>query len=265
MDEMLSFAINLAHEAGDLLRDRFRWSGVPTEKKADHSVVTEADLAADRLITRNIHEMYPGDAILSEELNTDLRSDAESIWVIDPLDGTTNYSLGLPVWGVSIARVTAGQPSLAVVYFPIFDELYSALREKGAFRNGNPIKVKDRDPTQPAAFFSCCTRTHRRYKVDVPYKARILGSAAYNLCLVARGSALLAFEATPKIWDLAGGWLLVQEAGGVIETLSGPPPFPLGVFTNFSGNSYPTLAAASPTLASQARDQIKPRDLPNEK
>lgn len=87
MDEMLSFAINLAHEAGDLFRDRFRWSGVPTEKKADHSVVTEADLAADRLITRNIHEMYPGDAILSEELNTDLRSDAESIWVIDLLMG----------------------------------------------------------------------------------------------------------------------------------------------------------------------------------
>ncbi len=260
MTEPLPFAINLARLAGDLLSDRFRWSGVPTQAKADSSVVTEADLAADRLITRKINEVFPEDAILSEEANTTLRTDAGSIWIIDPLDGTTNYSLGLPVWGVSIARITAGQLAIAAVYFPLLDELYSAQQACGAFRNGIPISVKDRDPEQTAAFFSCCTRTHRRYRVEVPYKTRILGSAAYSLCMVARGSALLAFEATPKIWDLAGGWLLVREAGGVIDTLSGSPPFPLRGDGDFARRDYPTLAAASASLARQARSQITPRD-----
>jgi myo-inositol-1(or 4)-monophosphatase len=260
MNEPLLFAINLARQAGDLLCDRFHWAGVPAKSKDDSSVVTEADLAADRLITQTIAEVYPEDAILSEEANTTLRAETGSIWIIDPLDGTTNYSLGLPVWGVSIARITDGQPAIAAVYFPLLDELYSAQRASGAFRNGAPISVKDRDPKQTAAFFSCCTRTHRRYRVDVPYKTRILGSAAYSLCMVARGSALLAFEATPKIWDLAGGWLLVREAGGVIDTLSGSPPFPLRGNGNLARIEYPTLAAASASLAQQARSQIIPRD-----
>lgn len=261
----LNFAINLARQAGDLLCDRFRWSGVPARQKADSSVVTDADLAADRLITRKIAEVFPKDAILSEEANTTLRTNTGSIWVIDPLDGTTNYTLGLPIWGVSIARITAGRPTIAVVYFPLLDELYSAQRDSGAFRNGTPISVKGRDPRQTAAFFSCCTRTHRRYRVEIPYKTRILGSAAYSLCMVARGSALLAFEATPKIWDLAGGWLLVHEAGGVIDTLSGSPPFPLRGNGNWARIEFPTLAAASASLAQQARSQIIPRDEAAEK
>jgi myo-inositol-1(or 4)-monophosphatase len=256
----LSFAKELAQETGSLLCNHFTWSGIDAKKKADSSVVTAADIAADQLITNRIQEEYPDDSILSEELNTDLTAKTESVWIVDPLDGTTNFSLGLPIWGVSIARLTAGKPTIAAVYFPIFKELYSAETGKGAFLNEVPINVKPFDPEQPAAFFSCCTRTHRRYRVDVPYKMRILGSAAFSLCMVARGSALLAFEATPKIWDLAGGWLLVQEAGGVVESHTGSPLFPLSFGINYSQTSFPTVAAASLALAKQAHQQIQLRD-----
>ncbi len=222
--------------------------------------MTAADLAADRLITRLIRETFPADSILSEELNNDFDPQAEAVWIIDPLDGTTNFSLGLPFWGVSVARLAGGQPELGAVYFPMLDEMYSTQAGGGALRNGSPIQVKPYDPHQPAAFFSCCTRTHRRYHVDLPYKTRILGSAAYSLCMVARGSALLAFEATPKIWDLAAGWLLVQEAGGVIETLTGSSPFPPMAQSDFRKISFPTLAAADQSLAEQARRKIRPRE-----
>ena len=109
------------------------------------------------------------------------------------------------------------------------------------------------------AFFSCCSRTHRYYDVRVRYKARILGSAAYNLCTVARGVAVMGFEAPPKIWDIAGGWLVVSEAGGVVETLDGSRPFPLSSAEDYSQRKFPTLAAATQRLASLGREQITPK------
>ncbi len=99
----------------------FQGPGLHARLKGDRSVVTEADLAADRLISASIHGEYPGDAFLSEELQPSISGeDVDAIWVIDPLDGTTNFSLGLPIWGVSIARLVGGWPDIGVLYFPIF-------------------------------------------------------------------------------------------------------------------------------------------------
>ena len=260
MDSTLKFAIDLAKGAGELLQDRFDNSGTAAEKKADASVVTEADLAADRWITEQIRSSFPQDQIISEELHSSLPSPGEGTWIIDPLDGTTNYSLGLPFWGVSIARVSGSTITAGALYFPYIDELYYAAPGAGAFLNGTQICTKPYDPDQPAAFFSCCTRSHRQYRINIPFKTRILGSAAYSLCTVARGSALLAFEATPKIWDIAAGWLLVHEAGGLVETLSGRSPTPLVIEEDYSKINYPTLAAANENMARLGREKIRARD-----
>jgi myo-inositol-1(or 4)-monophosphatase len=260
MTAELDFATSLARQAGDLLLDRFRLSGSRVQLKGDRSVVTEADLASDELISAAILKRDPRATVLSEELHTSPETGSADAWVVDPLDGTTNFSLGLHYWGVSIARLEDGWPVTAALYFPMLNELYSARRGKGAYLNGGRLQVRTPDPSHPASFFSCCTRTHRRYKVAIPYKTRILGSAAYSLCAVARSSALMAFEATPKIWDLAGGWLVVCEAGGVAEPFDGPAPFPLDEKRAFETTNFPVLAAATPDLAAFARKRIHPRN-----
>jgi len=261
MVSLLQFASDLAHQTGQLLLEYYDQDGSQVSLKADQTVVTEADLAADQLIATAIRAAYPDDLLISEEKGTSLPAGASGpTWVVDPLDGTTNFSLGLHHWGVSIARLENGLPEIAALYFPLLDELYTAQINGGAFLNGEPIRVKPPDPDQPVAFFVCCGRTHRHYSVSVPYKPRILGSAAYSFCAVARGAAVLGFETTPKLWDLAAAWLLLQEAGGAVETYAGSPPFPLNNSLDYSQKPYPTLFAATPELLTRGRSWIKPKE-----
>lgn len=259
MSPGLQFATELARQTGEILMSRFRLSGNQADFKADRTIVTQADFEADRFIAEKIGVGYPGEALVSEELQPVLNEAAKAVWIVDPLDGTTNFSLGLQLWGISIARLVDGQPSTAVLFFPTLDEMYTAETGAGAWLNGEPVRVRPPVPGQPAAFFSCCSRTHRRYEVNVRYKTRILGSAAYTFCSVARGMAILGFEATPKIWDISAGWLLVQEAGGLVETLDGSKPFPPMAGFDYRTQNFPTIAAATPELLAQAREQIRPR------
>jgi myo-inositol-1(or 4)-monophosphatase len=252
------FAVNLSFEVGNLIRDRFYSGDISSVRKPDESLVTESDFMADEIITQSIMHDFPQDIILSEEHKTILNHPGEAIWVVDPIDGTTNFTLGLHYWGVSIARLILGQPECAAVYFPMIDELYSAKYQQGAFLNGKKIHTKSPNPDQPAAFFSCCSRTFRRYHVSIPYKTRILGSAAYTFCAVARGIAVLGFEATAKIWDIAAGWLIVCEAGGAVETQDNEPIFPLTEGIDYHQRSYPTFVAADEDVLHKARRQIKP-------
>ena len=256
MQTPLTITAEIANKTGELLLDHFNLMGTPADLKPDRTVVTEADLAADKLITEAINTAFPQDDILSEEGNTTVDQLDRPIWVIDPLDGTTNFSLGLQIWGVSIARLVNGIPKTASLYFPALNELYTAEHGQGAFLNGDPIQVKTPEKNQPTPFFTCCSRTLRNYTVDIPYKTRILGSAAYDLCLTARGAAIMGFQATPKIWDLAAGWLLIQEAGGITEVLGGPAPFPLKPQTDYEKLSFSTIMAADRKLVTQARAGI---------
>jgi len=152
-----------------------------------------------------------------------------------------------------------GWTETAVLYFPSIDELFYAEQSQGAYLNGHSLNVSEHKASSPQSFFACCSRTHQRYHVSIAYKTRILGSAAYTFCAVGRGIALLGFEATPKIWDLAAAWLVVQEAGGVIEILNGSQPFPLSAGVDYPRKNFPTLAAATPELLDKARQQIVPR------
>jgi myo-inositol-1(or 4)-monophosphatase len=261
MDASLSFATEIAIHAGKQLLSYFKPNGSYTSVKEDYSVVTEADLVADQFIAEAIQKEYPEDALISEELQPTIGEVKSPVWVVDPLDGTTNFSLGMPIWGVSIARVQQGWPVLAVIYFPVFDELFTAQLSSGAYLNGERIHTRPPIPGQPNSFFSCCTRTHQQYEVSIRYKTRIFGSACYTLCAVARGMAVIGFEATPKIWDISAGWLLLKEAEGMLEIVNGAQPFPLQAHKDYRLQSFPILSAANSDLLSIARQQIKPKSI----
>lgn len=263
MESVLAFTASVAQEASSLLVEYFKQKRLAYSVKLDHSLVTEADLAADRLISDSIHARYPDDVIISEELYPQypniVDNQNNATWIIDPLDGSTNFRQGLHTWGVLLTRLVNGIPQESVMQFPMLDEIYVCQRGQGAFLNGNRIQVLEPDPQDHSSFFSCCSRTYRHYKVQIPYKPRILGSTGYSLCCVARGSAIIGFDATPKIWDIAGGWLLIEEAGGVIETLDGSQLFPLQPGTNYNFRSYPTVAAPNSELVLFARNHISSR------
>jgi myo-inositol-1(or 4)-monophosphatase len=257
LNEPLEFATNLALEVGDLLLGYYDTRGVHASSKSDHTVVTDADLAADRYISEKITQRYPADAIISEESSHLYSTPSADVWVIDPLDGTTNFSLGLPVWGISIARMVNGIPEQAVLYFPRLQELYSAERNSGAYLNSNPITVKGRNPAEPMSFFSCCSRCFRTFDISIPYKPRIMGSTAYSFCMVARGAALLALDVTPKVWDIAAAWLVVEEAGGVIKPLETGQVFPISTKIDYASVSWTILAAATRKLFDQNKVRIQ--------
>lgn len=259
MQTTLDFAESLARQAGELLTGYFHLSGISSTQKADRTVVTEADLAADDLIRNTIRAAYPEDQILTEESGIAQYQPGRPVWIIDPLDGTTNFSLGLHIWGVSIARLVDGIPDTAALYFPLFDELYSAQRGQGAWLNHQPLHTPPENAHGTATFFTCCSRTFRRYHVGVRYKTRILGAAAYDMCCVARGAAIAGFQATTKIWDIAGGWLILEEAGGYAMLHSGGSPFPYIVQEGFQNTNYPTVMAVNQGLAEKIRTQLVPR------
>lgn len=258
----LALMEQIARDAGELLVGFFRQRNLSSWLKPDQSVVTQADLASDRLISDALRREFPQSGILSEEIQPELLSSAgesSDTWVIDPLDGTSNFSLGLPVWGVLITHLVQGWPIETVNYFPVMGELYAARRGQGATLNGVPIHIEPPHKDRPYSFFSCCSRTHQSYQVSVPYKTRIFGSAAYTFCCLARGAALIGFEATAKIWDIAGAWLLVSEAEGAIETLDGSQPFPTLAGVDYAQQRFPTLAAATSGLLVRSHGQIQPR------
>jgi myo-inositol-1(or 4)-monophosphatase len=259
MKPALEFAIQLAQQTGDLLVEHFTSKGTQASTKPDNTLVTQADLAADRLITASIYQQYPNDLILSEESNTQSGNAESPIWVIDPLDGTTNFSLGLPIWGVSIARVVDGYPQTAVLYFPMIDELYFAQAGNGAFFNQQELITRRPPPTQTTSFFACCSRTSRNYIVNLRYKTRILGAATYDLGCVARNAAIASMEVTPKIWDLAAGWLILKEAGGAVDVFQGPKPFPIQPKFDYQSTNYPVIAAADEELLEKIRSSIQKR------
>lgn len=261
MDSSLAFAEKLAVETGKHLLGFFSPNGTDTIVKEDFSVVTDADLSADKLIAESIQDSFPGDYLISEELQPSIGDSGGPIWVVDPVDGTTNFSLGMPIWGVSIARLIDGWPSIGVIYFPVLDELFTAQQGSGAFLNGKKISTQGPISGQPNSFFSCCTRTHRHYDISIRFKTRILGSACYSICAVARGMAVVGFEATPKIWDLAASWLILEEAGGTIESINGSQPFPVGSNLDYRKISFPILSGADSELVSKARGQIRPKSI----
>lgn len=255
MTDALQFAIELSQSTGNLLL-RYYQRGVSIQLKADHSPVTEADLAADAWIAAEIGRAFPQDGLISEERSPIFRGEGAAIWVVDPLDGTANFGNNIPLWGVSIARVVDGSPQVAALHFPALNETFSAQRGAPAHCNGSVLQT---DLSHEPGLYAHCSRVIKKYHINLPQTARIFGSTAYNLCSVARGSLITDVELRPQIWDIAAGWLVVQQSGGVVHTWDDSHPFPLQSGVDYRTRHFATLAARSPQLAQQTLNAIQPR------
>lgn len=228
---MIDFAVNLAYRAGALVR-----AGMANERtveaKGRADLVTDIDRASEQLIVSAIRAAFPDHAIMAEEGSGDARAGTFT-WLVDPLDGTTNYAHGYPVSSVSIALVHNGQPALGVVYDPWRDELFTAERGGGAFCNGRRLRVSA-TPNLAVALLSTGFPYDRFERPDnnLAEFARLVlriqgvrrsGSAALDLCYVAAGRSDGHWELGLHAWDVAAGALLVTEAGGRLSDWQGRP------------------------------------------
>ena len=246
----------MARNTGNELLTLFNEGNRAGEMKSDHTLVTAADRQADQMIQDFIQEQFPGEGILSEEKAT-VYPKTKHAWVIDPLDGTVNFSKGLLYWGVSIAHLVDGIPQDGAVYFPMINEMYTASRGKGAFLNEKSLWIKRESKDELFPLFVHCSRMHQRYTTRVGYKKRSLGAAAYHLCLIAKNTAALALESTPRIWDFAAAWLIIEEAGGAIRALGEEQPFPTQAGIDYGKKPYSILAARSTAILAEAEDGIQ--------
>lgn len=226
----LATAIDAALVAGRIHRRYFR-QDPRISKKGPIDLVTEADLAVEQELRALIGARFPSHAILAEEgAATDAPSGAAR-WIIDPLDGTTNFAHGLALFCVSIALEIEGRMELGVVYDPIAEELFTAERGQGARRNGEPLAVSGCDQLIDALLctgFPYTIREDRAAQVDVfsaflgrARAVRRLGSAALDLCYVAAGRLDGFWEERLHPWDVAAGALIVEEAGGLVSNYAG--------------------------------------------
>lgn len=234
MTAALKTAVSAARAAGKILLSAYtRRSSLGITYKNYCEPVTIVDLASNDAIIKRLSRAYPNDRIVSEETKTD--EDPNDIgrkptWIIDPLDGTTNYINHIPLFAVAIARVVNGVATVGVIYDPLHDELFTAERGRGSRLNGKRISVSTRDVTRGAMLFAgrgYRTDDRRRHgkiiyalERDTPYFRR-LGSAAHMLAAVAAGRADAAILTGNKPWDTVAGALLVEEAGGTITDYCG--------------------------------------------
>ncbi len=227
---MINVAIEAARRAGQIILEyRKHLQSIQVLEKAQHDFVTKVDRLAEEEIIKTIHAAFPKHGFLAEESGGELNNDY--IWVIDPLDGTTNYIYGLPHFSVSIALWHKDKFEHAVVYDPLRKDLFSASYGKGAFLNGNPIQVSTRQNLQssllgtgfPFRELSHLTEYTQIFTVLLPQCAGIrrLGSAALDLAYIAAGRLDGFWEFGLYPWDIAAGVLLIKEAGGIITNFHG--------------------------------------------
>jgi len=229
--EIQELAERLAREAGEIQRKRYETSFKVTTKSSSIDLVTEIDHQCEALIVAGITSARSDDAILSEEGGGRERAEARWRWVIDPLDGTTNYAHGYPRFCVSIGVECDGDRAIGVVYDPLLDELYSARSGGGATLNGRPIHVSGETDIGEALVstgFAYDVRISHQDNVDhfiaFVKRARAIrrdGSAALDLCYVAAGRFDGFWELRLHAWDVVAGLLIVDEAGGRTSDLSG--------------------------------------------
>jgi len=259
MTTKMEFLISLATSTGKELLKYFNRDGINATLKSDDTTITIADTIADELITSAIRKEFPKDMIISEESSLVLDSTEGSVWIIDPLDGTTNFSLGFPYWGISIARVTDGFPALGAIYFPVLGELYTAEKGTGAFLNGDKIRSHDPDRVRPQNMIVCSGNAHNIYQVNLPYKKRTVGSAAHDYCLVARGAAVFGIQNKSKIWDIAAGYLILKEAGAALKFVGEMQPFPIKKSVNYNEINFPSFLASNEKLLEHGLERINKR------
>ncbi len=234
---MIQKLIDIVREAASLMRA----DGMEVSQKGNASnYVTSADVAVQEFLTRKLEELDEGSTVLGEEGQGDILP-VGKIWIIDPIDGTSNYIRGIGLSAISVAYMVDGDLKMGVVYNPYRDEMFSAVAGQGAFLNGEPIRVSERDfshshlcsamslyeKTLAEPCFRIIERTYARCD-----DLRRLGSAALEMAYLAAGRVELYFEIRVFPWDVAAAILLIKEAGGYVRIYNGEPlpidrPFPI--------------------------------------
>jgi myo-inositol-1(or 4)-monophosphatase len=214
-------------------------------EKADGTPVTSADTTVDDRLRARLADAFPAHGILSEERGT-LAPTTAWTWVIDPVDGTSNYTNRLPYWCISVALLFEGRPVLGVVDAPVLGRRYVAVKGRGGTMTSRttsldgrdqqpisrPLRVRPpvawRDPVNGHVPVMLTTGTARRARgAGLALNPRVMGSTALDMALVAEGVAAASIAMVPKVWDIAAGALLVEEAGGVVVTVDADPLLPL--------------------------------------
>lgn len=217
MEQSLKILVAAVREAGEVIV-RMRQGEVTFTLKANHDVLTQADLLANQILKERLLNAFPGDGWLSEESVDDAsRLKCRRVWVVDPIDGTREYVKGVPEYAVSAALVEHGETILACVFNPETNEMFSARRGHGAFLNGKPIHCKSVSSEKLVLLASRSECRRGEWQRFSDQEVLPVGSIAFKLALVAAGRADATFSLSPKSeWDIAAGVLLVTEAGGVV-------------------------------------------------
>ncbi|MBW2280558.1 MAG: inositol monophosphatase [Deltaproteobacteria bacterium] len=233
-EDVAALALDIARAAGGLQRERFGDERVIETKSSAIDLVTDVDRASEDLIVGRIGDARPRDGILSEESGNVREAESGWRWVIDPLDGTTNYAHGVPHFAVSIGVEHGGRREVGVIYDPMRDECFTARRGDGARLNGSPTRVSDEQRLDRALLATgFAYDVHEREMIEnLEFFSRFIrrargirraGSAALDLAYVACGRFDGFWEMHLSAWDVAAGMLIVTEAGGALSGFGGEP------------------------------------------
>ncbi|MEX2486486.1 MAG: inositol monophosphatase [Nitriliruptoraceae bacterium] len=258
LDTAAAVAMRLLDDIGAELVRRSGTEAVSS--KADGTPVTAADVETDERLRAGIRANLPGHGIVSEEGDTRAPNDTWT-WVIDPIDGTSNYTTGLPYWCVSMSLTFEGRPVLGIVDAPALHRRYVALDGRGAQRNGLPIRVRtpvdmgDRANRHIAVLLTTAAARRAR-DAGIRLNVRVLGSTALDLALVADGSAVASLAIIPHVWDIAAGHVLLRESGGTVVTWRDDPLLPLKPGQDYAGQSAATASAATAAYAGELAQRL---------
>jgi len=254
-EELLQLAVGLARDAGALLLERFEGGREQalTSKSTPTDLVSEADLASERLIRGRLARARPADGFLGEEGGGE-EGPSGLTWVVDPLDGTVNFLFGIPQWCVSVALADAQGSLVGAIFDPCRDELFTATRDGDPLLNGAPIAASDRDDLAMAMVATGLAYDASVRAAQAEVLARVVprvrdirrfGSAALDLAWTAMGRYDAYFERTVKPWDIAAGTLVCERAGLTVRELPEREGLPLGVLA-----AVPALAGSLLELVS---------------
>ena len=221
------------------------FGNISATNKQDGSLITSCDLWSDKTIVDGLSSIAPNEGVLSEEGGKSIPN-TNAYWVVDPLDGTTNFAAGIPYWSISVARFVDGKPESSFLVIPTLKKKFLSIKGKGVWLNNQ--KINPNQNNYQSECISLCSRSIRILQKKpnsvFPGKIRLLGVSSLNLTSVAMGQTFGAIESTPKIWDIAAAWLLLEELNCSIEWLE-KDPANLVPGENLSDVNFPLIACKS--------------------